>query len=164
MKGGRKNRTGWRALRQPSDKELLEIHNPEEFGCSSCHGGNGRATTDLVKAHGQNKHWLFPLWKKRTWRRAASSATRATACSTARSATLGKDLFQERGCTGCHRYEGFDRETDALTNSRQTVKQLEDERTENERQRDRRRPMSPPPPMMRRAETPRPRRIAARHQ
>ena len=27
---------------------------------------------------------------------------------------LGRDLFAERGCVGCHRYEGFDRETDAL--------------------------------------------------
>ncbi len=27
---------------------------------------------------------------------------------------LGRDLFYERGCVGCHRYEGFDRETDAL--------------------------------------------------
>src|SRR5207253_966811 len=33
-------------------KELLQIHNPEKFGCSACHGGNGRATTSVVKAHG----------------------------------------------------------------------------------------------------------------
>ncbi|MFL6254284.1 MAG: hypothetical protein ACJ74T_04625, partial [Pyrinomonadaceae bacterium] len=44
----------------------------------------------------------------------------------------GKDLFYQRGCVGCHRYEGFDRETDALTNTRQLVKQLEDEVTSNE--------------------------------
>src|ERR1051325_4467370 len=28
-------------------KELLQIHNPEKFGCSACHGGNGRATTSV---------------------------------------------------------------------------------------------------------------------
>src|SRR5207253_11317442 len=39
-------------------RELLQIHNPEKFGCSACHGGNGRATTSAVKAHGQNPFWL----------------------------------------------------------------------------------------------------------
>src|SRR5205814_3771232 len=43
-------------------KELLQIHNPEKFGCSACHGGNGRATTGVVKAHGQNPFWLHPLF------------------------------------------------------------------------------------------------------
>jgi cytochrome c551/c552 len=47
---------------------------------------------------------------------------------------LGKDLFQERGCMGCHRYEGFDRETDALSNTRQTISQLEEQIKANEKQ------------------------------
>src|SRR5947209_17595307 len=29
------------------NKELLTIHNPDKFGCSACHGGNGRATTSI---------------------------------------------------------------------------------------------------------------------
>ncbi|MGA9305439.1 MAG: hypothetical protein WBW31_08555, partial [Candidatus Sulfotelmatobacter sp.] len=32
--------------------ELLQIHDPEKFGCSPCHQGNGRATTSVEKAHG----------------------------------------------------------------------------------------------------------------
>ena len=47
---------------------------------------------------------------------------------------LGRDLFSERGCMGCHRYEGFDRETDALANTRQTTGQLQDQITANEKQ------------------------------
>src|SRR5438045_9417265 len=47
--------------------------------------------------------------------------------------TLGKDLFQTRGCVGCHRFEGYDRETDALSNSRQQIKQLEEQMAANER-------------------------------
>jgi cytochrome c2 len=35
---------------------------------------------------------------------------------------------------GCHRYEGFDRETDALASARQTIGQLEDQITGNEKQ------------------------------
>src|SRR5712691_8104844 len=47
---------------------------------------------------------------------------------------LGRDLFYQRGCMGCHRYEGFDRETDALGNTRQSISQLEDQITTNEKQ------------------------------
>ena len=35
-----------RAFVSHPNKELLQIHNPERFGCSSCHWGNGRATTE----------------------------------------------------------------------------------------------------------------------
>src|ERR1051325_4611987 len=48
---------------------------------------------------------------------------------------LGRDLFQQRGCMGCHRYEGFDRETDALAATRQQIGQLQDQITANEKQR-----------------------------
>src|SRR3989442_15137112 len=46
---------------------------------------------------------------------------------------LGRDLFYQRGCMGCHRYEGFDRETDALTNTRQTISQMEDQIAANDK-------------------------------
>jgi cytochrome c551/c552 len=47
---------------------------------------------------------------------------------------LGRDLFSQRGCMGCHRYEGFDREADGLNGTRQTIGQLEDQITANEKQ------------------------------
>src|SRR6266404_3426158 len=47
---------------------------------------------------------------------------------------LGKDLFYQRGCMGCHRMEAFDRESDALTNTRQQITQLEEQIAANERQ------------------------------
>jgi cytochrome c551/c552 len=47
---------------------------------------------------------------------------------------LGRDLFSERGCMGCHRYEGFDRETDSLAGTRQQIGQLEDQIRANEKQ------------------------------
>src|SRR3954467_11040289 len=33
------------ALASHADPELLTIHDPDKFGCSPCHQGNGRATT-----------------------------------------------------------------------------------------------------------------------
>ena len=46
------------------EPELLSIHDPEKFGCSPCHQGNGRATTSIEKAHGNYEHWLWPLYPK----------------------------------------------------------------------------------------------------
>jgi hypothetical protein len=40
---------------------LLQIHDPETLGCSPCHNGNGVATVGTTEAHGQYKHWLWPL-------------------------------------------------------------------------------------------------------
>src|SRR6266850_2510310 len=46
------------------EPELLKTHDPEKFGCSPCHQGNGRATTSVEKAHGTYEHWLWPLFPK----------------------------------------------------------------------------------------------------
>ena len=116
-------------------KELLQIHNPEKFGCSACHNGNGRATTSVVKAHGQNPFWLHPLYHKENTE-AGCQMCHANDRLTqgADTLNLGKDLFYQRGCVGCHRMEAFDREADALTNARQQMTQLQDQIEANERQ------------------------------
>src|SRR2546421_1732028 len=116
-------------------KELLQIHNPEKFGCSACHGGNGRATTSVVKAHGQNPFWLHPLFHKENTEAGCQMChANDRVTQGADSLNLGKDLFYQRGCVGCHRMEAFDRETDALTNTRQQISQLQDQISANERQ------------------------------
>src|SRR5712691_228123 len=116
-------------------KELLQIHNPEKFGCSACHGGNGRATTSVVKGHGLNPFWLHPLFHKENTE-AGCQMCHANDRMTqgADTLNLGKDLFYQRGCVGCHRMEAFDREGDALTNARQSITQLQDQITANDRQ------------------------------
>src|SRR5579885_1143851 len=53
-----------RAFVSHPDPDLLKVHDPDKFGCSSCHWGNGRATTSVEKAHGENKVWLHPLFAK----------------------------------------------------------------------------------------------------
>ncbi len=124
-----------RAFVSHPDKELLAIHNPDKFGCASCHWGNGRATTDIVKGHGDNPFWLHPLFKRENIEAGCQQChSNDRALQGAATLNLGKDLFQERGCVGCHRYEGYDREADALSGARQLIKQLDDERTANERE------------------------------
>lgn len=116
-------------------RELLQIHNPEKFGCSACHGGNGRATTSVVKAHGLNPFWLHPLFHKENTEAGCQMChANDRVTQGANTLNLAKDLFYQRGCVGCHRMEAFDRESDALTNARQQISQLQDQITANDRQ------------------------------
>ncbi len=118
--------------------ELLKIHDPDQFGCSPCHQGNGRATTSMVKAHGNYEHWLWPLFPKQNVE---------AGCQTCHAADMvlvsgdvgwtiseGKDLFRQKGCMGCHRYEGYDREPEDLNSVSQQIKQLEQQKTDNLKQ------------------------------
>ncbi|MEW6129095.1 MAG: hypothetical protein AB1757_18800 [Acidobacteriota bacterium] len=111
------------------NQDLLKTHDPERFGCSLCHGGNGRGTVSVEKGHGRYKHWLWPLYYKENVQAGCNQCHKADRV-TQMATTLndGKQLFQVRGCTGCHRYEGYDRETDALANARQQIRLLELER------------------------------------
>jgi mono/diheme cytochrome c family protein len=117
------------------EKDLLRIHDPEKFGCSTCHGGNGRGTTSVEKAHGRYKHWLWPLYYKENVQAGCNQChNKDRVTPMAEVLNRGKDLFQNRGCFGCHRYEGYDRETEGLSANRQAVKQLELDRLERLRE------------------------------
>ncbi len=120
------------------DTDLLKIHDPDKFGCSTCHQGNGRATTSVEKAHGNYEHWLWPLFPKENVE---------AGCQTCHAADMylqvgdvgqviseGKDLYRQRGCMGCHRYAGYDKEPEEITALTQQIKQLENQQKENLRQ------------------------------
>ena len=124
-----------RAFVSHPNREVLQIHNPEKFGCASCHWGNGRATTSEVKGHGRHRFWLWPMFEKENTEAGCQQChARDRVTQGAETLNLGRDLFAQRGCMGCHRYEGFDRETDSLAATRQQIGQLEDQITANEKQ------------------------------
>ncbi|HEX5965951.1 MAG TPA: hypothetical protein VFY51_08465, partial [Pyrinomonadaceae bacterium] len=124
-----------RAFVSHPDREVLRIHNPEKFGCSSCHWGNGRATTSETKGHGRHRFWLWPMFEKENTEAGCQQChARDRVTQGADTLNLGRDLFAERGCVGCHRYEGFDRETDSLASTRALITQLQDQITANEKQ------------------------------
>jgi cytochrome c2 len=127
-----------RAFTTHREPELLKIHDPEKFGCSPCHQGNGRATTSIEKAHGTYEHWLWPLFPKENVEAGCQTCHAADMVLVMSDvgATLneGKDLFRQRGCVGCHRYEGYDKEPEDLLSVAQQIKQLDQEKTENLKQ------------------------------
>jgi cytochrome c2 len=125
-----------RAFASHTEPELLQIHDPEKFACSPCHQGNGRATTSVEKAHGNYEHWLWPLYPKENSEagcQSCHSADMVLASGDVQWHTIndGKDLFRQRGCMGCHRYEGYDKEPEDLNSVGQQIKQIETQKKEN---------------------------------
>jgi cytochrome c551/c552 len=112
--------------------DYLKTHDPERFACSTCHNGNGRATTGVAKAHGNYKHWLWPLYAKENVQAGCVQChVSDQVLDGAPVLSRGRELFQLKGCMGCHRYEGFDRETDALFAVRQSIRDLELKQRDN---------------------------------
>jgi hypothetical protein len=135
---GKKSDEYAHAFTSHPETDLLKIHDPDKFGCSPCHQGNGRATTSVEKAHGTYEHWLWPLFAR---------GNMEAGCQTCHAADMvlvsndvgwtlseGKDLFRQRGCVGCHRYEGYDKEPEDLLSVAQQIKQLDQEKTDNIKQ------------------------------
>jgi cytochrome c551/c552 len=114
-------------------QELLKIHDPQKFGCSTCHQGNGRATSSVVKGHGRHKYWLWPLYYRENMQAGCQTCHARDMVLTTGAEVIneGKALFLERGCVGCHRYEGYDSESEELTQVRQQVRLLEQQKRDN---------------------------------
>ncbi len=118
---------------------ILAIHDPEKFGCSPCHQGNGRATTSIEKAHGNYEHWLWPLYPKENAQAGCQNCHAADMVLVSgdvqwQTINTGKDLFRQRGCNGCHRYEGYDKEPEDLNSVGQQIKQIETQKKDNLKQ------------------------------
>ncbi len=113
------------------DRELLKVHDPEKFGCTPCHGGNGVALTSIEKAHGYNEHWLWPLHAKENLEAGCQQChSQEIVTEMADRLNAGREVFRLRGCMACHRYEGFDRDPDALSAVNQDIRQLTQQKAE----------------------------------
>jgi mono/diheme cytochrome c family protein len=92
--------------------EYLARHPVEKFGCTVCHGGQGRAI-DRVAAFGEDPstHWNFPLLRKPYLESSCGKchlgifSGRSTLEGTG-TFIHGKEIFKREGCLGCHRARG----------------------------------------------------------
>ncbi len=100
----------------------LEIHDPEKFGCTVCHDGQGRAT-ETEEAHGRAPFWDYPMLETRY---VVTSCTKchegqslfgsdgfiakASGPETGESAAAlldqGRGLVTTLGCIACHTMNG----------------------------------------------------------
>ncbi len=124
-----------RAFTSHPEPNLLKIHDPEKYGCSPCHQGNGRATTSVEKAHGTYEHWLWPLYPRGNMEAGCQACHSAdmvlVADDVGWTLSEGKDLYRQRGCMGCHRYEGYDKEPEDLLSIGQQIRQLDQQKKDN---------------------------------
>jgi len=98
----------------------LKTHQVEDFGCTSCHGGQGWAI-DTAAAHGQVAHWEEPLLSRSLGEdytlAGDKNALMQMNCNTchrydretagATAINLAKRLVNEKGCRACHVINGF---------------------------------------------------------
>jgi len=88
--------------------DLLTVHNPETFGCTPCHRGQGPALTAGF-AHGDDDHyWENPLLKgKEIWASCNACHENESVLRNAPEFTKAKRLMIESGCFGCHEINGY---------------------------------------------------------
>ncbi len=100
----------------PDRAGIFGKHPVEKFGCTTCHGGQGRATQikhqpfeegDFV--HGFVHHWTDPLQKGSLVQSSCNKCHQDQwKLDHAPVYTEGKKLFWGLGCTGCHTVKGFE--------------------------------------------------------
>jgi len=101
---------------------LTKAHNPETFGCTTCHGGQGVQTKGVrhrAFRHGEDDHdWNDPLTDEvKVMGRKYEGAFMQSKCDKCHTQELtlarapllskGKKLFIDVGCWGCHPIEGY---------------------------------------------------------
>ena len=88
--------------------QYLQWHPVEKFGCTVCHGGQGLAT-ETAAAHGDVQHWEEPLLRGPLVQ-ASCRQCHGDLAAIADEAPLlaqGRQLFQAKGCYGCHVVKEF---------------------------------------------------------
>jgi mono/diheme cytochrome c family protein len=80
-------------------------HDPATFGCTVCHGGQGRAT-DKGDAHGTVPFWPEPMLPRQiTYAGCGSCHTHIRVPNLAQ-LRHGRTLFERYDCLACHRLDG----------------------------------------------------------
>jgi cytochrome c551/c552 len=114
------------------DPQLLVWHPLDKFGCSPCHGGNGRALDNVTEAHGRYADWLWPLYYPENYEAGCQQCHSADAWTEhAPVLNEAKILFRERGCIGCHNYAGFDNQDEQLKDTEREIAGLEKQKADD---------------------------------
>jgi cytochrome c551/c552 len=117
------------------DQQLFTWHPLDKFGCSPCHGGNGRALDSVTLAHGRYEHWLWPLNYPENYEAGCQQCHSADAWTEhAPQLNEAKILYRDRGCIGCHNYAGFDNQGEQLQDTEREIASLEKDKTDDNQQ------------------------------
>ncbi len=91
--------------------KFLSVHQPQTFGCTVCHQGQGLATNS-AEAHADDPHrhvyWDQPIYSKDFVQASCRSCHASAWAGTAGAPLLGAgaELFLRMGCNSCHKTGG----------------------------------------------------------
>ncbi|MEE9584262.1 MAG: hypothetical protein V3W51_02170, partial [Candidatus Brocadiales bacterium] len=94
-----------------SERGIMNVHPVEIFGCTPCHRGQGYATAAAYKAHGDLEYWNYPmLHGKYTQAACFKCHDYEVDIPGVEVLSLGRKLYHETGCIGCHAVSALKRE------------------------------------------------------
>ena len=86
--------------------EVPGNHPYRTFGCTTCHGGNGRGLS-AEDAHGEHKHWKEPRLKGDFVQAGCAKCHPAPYLDETPLLRKGAELFMSKACYGCHEVTGL---------------------------------------------------------
>ena len=86
----------------------LETHRPDRYGCTSCHGGQGEATTWRGAAHQAIAHWPEPMASRELMEARCGTCHRERRPKGTDWLARGRALMADRNCVACHEVPGHD--------------------------------------------------------
>lgn len=81
------------------------VHDPAQFGCTLCHGGQGRAT-DIDEAHGRAPFWPSPMLPRRASYAGCGTCHTHLQVPSLAALSAGSAAFERHDCLACHRLDG----------------------------------------------------------
>jgi mono/diheme cytochrome c family protein len=80
-------------------------HDPADFGCTTCHAGQGRAT-DREDAHGDVHFWPAPMIPRRQAQAGCGSCHTHLQVPALSQLRAGRAAFERADCLACHKLDG----------------------------------------------------------
>ena len=81
------------------------VHDPTVFGCTVCHGGQGRAT-EIADAHGKVAHWPEPMLPKAYLYAGCGGCHTHLSVPNLVRLEQGRSRFEQADCLACHKLDG----------------------------------------------------------
>lgn len=85
----------------------LETHRPDQFGCTTCHDGQGEATAFRDASHEPIAHWPRPMSSPELMESNCGACHRERRPRQALWLQRGRELIAESNCVACHDIPGF---------------------------------------------------------
>lgn len=96
------------------ERGIMSVHPTEIFGCTPCHRGQGYATAEPYKAHGELEYWNYPMLHGENIQAGCFKChDDEIDIPGAEVLSKGRRLFYETGCIGCHSVAALKREDKA---------------------------------------------------